>query len=98
LTNVPSLPLSSNITRDNVYLMSGALVERGDHIRLQDIRLSFNISKAQKLMFIQDAQVYLYANNLGILWRANRHNIDPDFGDLNIPTPKSVAIGLNIIF
>ncbi|PZR31433.1 MAG: SusC/RagA family TonB-linked outer membrane protein, partial [Azospira oryzae] len=36
-TNVPSMPVVANVNRDNVYLYSEALVEKGDHIRFQDI-------------------------------------------------------------
>jgi hypothetical protein len=54
-----------------------------------------------KLPFDQ-VQLYMYANNLGILWRANDQNIDPDFIDngvqLSIPNPKTISLGVRIIF
>jgi len=98
-TNVPSLPASANIGRDYVYQNSDILVEKGDHIRLQDIRLTYNFSKqAIKTSALKNVQLYIYANNIGIIWRANKNNIDPDYGSTNVPNPKSIAFGLNIGF
>ena len=96
-TNVPSLPALSNINRDNIYLYSEALVEKGDHIRFQDINLSYTFDRQSiaKLPF-ERAQFYIYANNLGILWKATDVNIDPDY-----PTMKpirSVAFGIKLDF
>jgi len=47
--------------------------------------------------------LYVYANNLGILWRANDQGIDPDFNDNGngsriIPAPKTVSLGFRISF
>src|SRR5690606_10077786 len=41
LTNVPSMPSQSNQLRDYSYLFSDILIERGDHIRLHDLNLSY---------------------------------------------------------
>jgi TonB-linked SusC/RagA family outer membrane protein len=101
LTNVPSFPSLTNIdpNRDLFYSQSSALVIKGDHIRLQDIRLSYEFNRnILKKLPIQNAQIYLYANNIGILWRANKFGIDPDYGSLNIPNPRSIAFGLNLSF
>jgi len=97
-TNVPSLPVTPD-QGDAVYPLSDILVEKGGHIRLQDVRLSYDIHKqdGRKLPF-RSMQLYIYANNLGILWRANRHGIDPDYGDMSIPAPRSIAIGVNVKF
>jgi TonB-linked SusC/RagA family outer membrane protein len=98
-TSVPSMPLSTISARDAFYSQSEILVEKGDHIRLRDIRISYDFNKAvfRKLPF-QSAQLYVYLNNVGILWRANKQNIDPDYGDNRIPPSRSLAIGLNVNF
>lgn len=99
-TNVPALPITQyDDSRDQVYPQSDILVEKADHIRLQDIRLSYDISKSdlRKLPF-RNVQMYMYVNNIGIIWRANKHGIDPDFGSYDIPSPLSFAIGMNINF
>jgi hypothetical protein len=44
--------------------------------------------------------LYLYANNIGLLWRANHDGIDPDAipnGNYStFPTPRSIAAGVKI--
>ncbi|MFC0264796.1 SusC/RagA family TonB-linked outer membrane protein [Fontibacter flavus] len=96
-TNVPSKPNATNTNRDNLYIFSEALVERGDHIRLQDIRLGYNIDKTtwQNLPF-RSAEIYFYANNLGIIWKASNDPIDPDFRFMR--PLRSIAAGVRINF
>ena len=102
LTNVPSMVYPVNQSRDNFYAASEILAEKGDHVRLQDIQFTYDLVKEnfKKLPF-RSVQLYVYLNNLGILWRANEHNIDPDFnpGATDVfPNPKTYAIGMNINF
>lgn len=99
VTYVPSIPTEQSEVRETSYSNSNVLVEKGDHIRLKDIRLSYDIDRALiKRLPFENIQLYLYANNIGILWRANKLNIDPDFGNSFIPPARSVAIGINVRF
>jgi TonB-linked SusC/RagA family outer membrane protein len=98
-TVVPSIPagLRSNANRQVVYNFSEALVERGDHIRLQDIRVSYHLDKlSQSWLPFQSAELYSYVSNLGILWKKTDQNIDPDYQ--RIPPAKSFAFGLRVDF
>jgi TonB-linked SusC/RagA family outer membrane protein len=101
ITDVPSLPPSAFFDqRDHVYSYSNLLVERADHIRLQDIRLNYNLSRQriQKLPF-QNVQFYIYVNNLGLLWARNKHGIDPDYiSNGTLPATKTFSAGVNITF
>jgi TonB-dependent starch-binding outer membrane protein SusC len=98
-TSVPSLELALNPDRDFFYQNSSALIERADHIRLQDVRLNYDLnSKSIKWLPVQSAQFYVYVNNIGILWRANNHGIDPDFGSSVIPNPRTLTLGLKADF
>ncbi|WP_166670658.1 SusC/RagA family TonB-linked outer membrane protein [Olivibacter sp. XZL3] len=92
-TNVPAMIYPFDYARETFYKYSEVLVERGDQIRLQDIRLSYTPKIG---MPFSNFQVYAYANNLGLLWRANGHNIDPDAPF--VPTPRSIALGLKVDF
>ncbi|MBS1662548.1 MAG: SusC/RagA family TonB-linked outer membrane protein [Bacteroidetes bacterium] len=99
VTNVPSLPVSNDINRDNAYLNSDLLTTKGDEIRLQDLRLNYDFGKGSRRWPFQSTQVFLYMNNVGIIWKANKYGIDPDaysFG--SIPTPRSLSAGVNINF
>jgi hypothetical protein len=96
-TNVPSMPSVANesISRDQFYLRSAALATKGDNIRLQDINLTYDIGR-QSLgkTNIRDIKLSIYANNLGIIWRANKYGIDPDAGNSSFLNPKTVAFRL----
>ncbi|MBB5441257.1 TonB-linked SusC/RagA family outer membrane protein [Pedobacter sp. AK017] len=96
-TNVPSIPLVSNTNRDNFYTYSATLVQPGDHIRFQDINLSYNLRQASmsRLPFKQ-LSLFAFANNIGILWRKNQAKLDPD--NLQGTTLRSVAFGIKGTF
>lgn len=102
-TNVPSMtyPMTTQ-DRDNFYTYSEINVLRGDHIRLRDLRIQYQLDiQTIKSLPIKSIQLFLYANNLNImLWRANKSDLDPDFlGQASYtysPMPKSWTFGLNI--
>ncbi|MFA6084217.1 SusC/RagA family TonB-linked outer membrane protein [Mucilaginibacter sp.] len=97
-TNVPSIVYPADQTRDGFYQYSQATVEKGDHIRLQDISLGYSFDKLRfKGLPFNSLQVYAYANNLGILWRANKLKLDPDY-PTGTPSPKTISIGLKTNF
>jgi TonB-linked SusC/RagA family outer membrane protein len=98
-TQVPAMPLSVNQNRDAFYAFSEALVSKGDHIRLQDINLSYQPGKnlTDRLPF-QSVQLYLYLNNLGILWKADRSALDPDYYFSDYRPPLSTSLGLKANF
>lgn len=96
-THVPSMPYPANQSRDNFYNNSEVLVDRGDVIRLQDLTLNYMIDKRlRKRNPFNNLEVYVYANNLGKIWMANKFNVDPDF--LSMRPPRSVAFGLRASF
>nr|MBC7614262.1 SusC/RagA family TonB-linked outer membrane protein [Pseudopedobacter sp.] len=78
ITPIPSIPATGSPQRDQFYLFSSALVERGDHIRFQDINLNYQL-KTKTQSRIKEASVYLYLSNLGIIWKAGESNYDPDY-------------------
>jgi TonB-linked SusC/RagA family outer membrane protein len=98
-TNIPSMVFPSNIYRDQFYNLSEAVVEKGDLIRLKDISFSYT---AKKIHFgnynLKGAVFYTYLNNIGLLWKANKHNIDPDYGLNNWPDRFSISVGLKTDF
>ncbi len=93
-TSVPAIVYPNNSNRQNFYSRSSVLVERADHIRLQDIRLGYDF--ARRLNFTK-IQIYTYLNNIGILWSANNQGIDPDTRE-NYPVPFMVSMGLKFQF
>ncbi|MBW3466610.1 SusC/RagA family TonB-linked outer membrane protein [Arthrospiribacter ruber] len=97
LTQVPSVPQTGNFNRDDLYRFADILVERGDHIRLRDIRLAYrlNNSDSGRLPF-RNAEVFFYADNLGVIWKKSSDPLDPDFRNLN--QLKNFSMGLNVSF
>lgn len=94
-TNVPSIPSSILANRDAVYTQSELMVERGDHIRLQDINISYAIKFGQKARVgLRGMQLYAVGNNLGIIYRANKLGLDPDMPLAIYPLTSSFTLGI----
>lgn len=100
-TNVPSNLYQTNSNRDAFYAGSAALIEKGDHIRLQYINLAYEISKRQwRGLPIKSLQLYANVSNLGILWQESKSGIDPDFnlGNNTLKPPMTFTLGLKAKF
>jgi len=93
-TNVPSMLYPANQQRDNFYRYSEINVLKGDHIRLQEINLSYTLDKKEG--FLRNARLYANISNLGIIWRENKLGLDPEVYDF--PNPRTYAIGLSANF
>ncbi|GAA4331479.1 SusC/RagA family TonB-linked outer membrane protein [Mucilaginibacter gynuensis] len=79
-TNIPSLPKEIDYNRDNFFLTSSALVGKADNIRLQDLTLAYDVTGLHwKQLALRRMKIYLYINNVALLWKANKFGIDPDF-------------------
>jgi TonB-linked SusC/RagA family outer membrane protein len=105
ITNIPSMPAYSNDqSRSAFYANTSTTVDKGDHIRLQDISLSFDLDRSNwPAIPVRQAQLYIYVSNLGIIWKANHFGIDPDlvtgFRDrMSNPLPRSVTFGVKANF
>lgn len=97
-TQVPSFTYPVSYSRDIFYNSSSVLVERGDHIRLQNISLSYDFNKdSWHNLPLNHIKLYAYINNVGILWRANKYGLEPDY-PLGIPAPRTYSIGLRADF
>src|SRR5690606_33503575 len=98
VTNVPSLVYPSVTGRNNFYRYSEIIVERGDHIRLQDVRLSYTFSRSrQSGLPVGSLNIYMYANNLGVIWKSTSSSLDPDFIE-GYPDPMTIAFGIRTKF
>ncbi|MCF6407019.1 SusC/RagA family TonB-linked outer membrane protein [Chitinophaga filiformis] len=96
--NVPSLSYPADPNRDYFYQYSSVLVERGDHIRLQDLRIAYSFAPSLlSKTGVKDIQLYFYANNIGIIWKANKVGLDPDYV-LGYPAPRTFSLGCSAKF
>jgi hypothetical protein len=69
---------------------------KGDHIRLQDIRLAYNWGSTDFDGLVKNLEAYLYVNNLGILWKAADEVSDPDYPVSQ--ALRSAALGIRMSF
>jgi len=99
-TTIPSLVYPFVPARDQFYQYSTVNVYNAAHIRLQDISLSYTFNKTacHRLPFAS-LQLFAFANNIWLLWKANRIGLDPDAvpGIADPSTtyaPRSFSIGL----
>jgi TonB-linked SusC/RagA family outer membrane protein len=98
-TNVPAFldPKSTGgidiYARDNFYQQSQVLVARADNIRLRYLNIAYQFGPKSNRTFFGSIQLYLNIANLGILWKANNDDIDPDY-PTSIPPSKAYTIGL----
>ncbi|WP_400260885.1 SusC/RagA family TonB-linked outer membrane protein [Sphingobacterium sp. SG20118] len=95
-THVPAFYYPVNNNREVFYSHAEVHVQRGDHIRLQDVQASYRI-KSKGISWLREMKVFAYANNLGLLWKASDTVLDPDY-IWGTPPPFSLALGLNIGF
>lgn len=96
LTIVPSVPAARNLNRDRVYQFSEALVDKADHIRLQDISFDYTLRFKQN-KGISQLQLYSYISNLGIIWKASKKVKDPDYLSGMVPL-RQLSFGLRATF
>lgn len=94
-TNVPSFAYPNDPLRATFYTASSAFVEKADHVRLQDIVLGYTLNKPN--WKLKNVKIFANASNLGIIWRANKLGIDPEFYQ-DYPAPKTIAFGLGANF
>ncbi|MGA6119329.1 SusC/RagA family TonB-linked outer membrane protein [Sphingobacterium anhuiense] len=92
-TYVPSLQYPVMANRETFYTNSSILVERGDHIRVNDIRCELNLDKWLSSKY--QISVHGGLNNIGILWRKNEHKLDPQANG-SITEPRTVLFGVKI--
>lgn len=98
-TNVPSMVYPAVSNRDAFYNHSELFKDKGDHVRLQYITLAYTLNKSPRLKLpVGSLQLYINANNLGIIWKANRFGMDPDYGEGALPASKNIAFGLKASF
>jgi TonB-linked SusC/RagA family outer membrane protein len=98
-TIVPSVIYPYDGLRNYFFQASEVLVEKGDHIRLQDLQFNYTFSGITKSI-LNHLKLSFTASNLGaILWRANKLGLDPDntgAGGYRIPIPRVYAIGATV--
>jgi hypothetical protein len=102
-TSVPSMSYPADATRDVFYAGSEVNVEKGDNIRLENIRLQLPAWKNRKSnrFPIRSAHLSIIPANLNLfIWRASKSKLDPDYSGngFQLPPAKVWSASLSINF
>jgi len=99
-TDIPALLYPLPAGMNAFYTNSAPLVIKGDHIRLQYITFNYMLNKQGNSMLpVKAINFYLNVNNLGILWKANKENVDPDYATRTaLLPPKTFTAGIKATF
>lgn len=101
-TNVPGVRGMGGYSYSR-YVFSDNRVIDGDHIRFKEVSLKYDLSDFFKNTFIDYASLTCSARNLGIIWRKNNDNLDPDFlpytgTTMKLPPTALYSMGFNFNF
>lgn len=94
-TDVPSQPTILDRNREIYYTSSEILIERGDHIRLQNLSLRYQVPLSNQRIGIE---LQCTAENLGIIWRKNNRSLDPEYFQSYYLPPRIYSVGIRAIF
>lgn len=96
-TNLPAITYPVNLQQENFYRQSAAMVVRRDHIRLQNVHLSYTLPMTTLRVF---SNVSFYANlfNVAVLWKSNKEKGDPDAGKSFQQLRTTYAAGFKLNF
>lgn len=97
ITDIPSFLLPVNVSRDNFFSNSSSVIEKGDHIRFKDLRLSYATGQLSWGRLKPSFEFLVYLNDLGIIWKANKEGLDPDYAHTT-PNPSNITIGVKARF
>ncbi|WP_187444045.1 SusC/RagA family TonB-linked outer membrane protein [Sphingobacterium phlebotomi] len=100
-TNIPSMIYPNPSTnRDSFFRGSEVTVEKGDHIRFNYVYFAYRpkIQNRKGSSRVTNLEFYTNVSDLGLLWRANKKNLDPDVGRslYGTPRPTIYTVGARI--
>ncbi|MEG2514631.1 MAG: TonB-dependent receptor, partial [Bacteroidaceae bacterium] len=102
------LPRLSSTANPNWQYVSDIYIEDGDYLKLQNLTLGYDFKKLFKNMPLQQARIYVSAQNLFTI--TGYSGMDPEIGygsnegwvsgiDLGFyPSPRTYLIGVNLKF
>lgn len=97
-TIIPALTYPQNGEQSSFFQGSDVLVERADNVRLQDLKVSYSLRANDSKSIFRVLQIYAYVNNIGILWKATKQKLDPDYISTSFIAPRSYALGISTNF
>ncbi|GGH29822.1 SusC/RagA family TonB-linked outer membrane protein [Sphingobacterium alkalisoli] len=94
-TNVPSIQYPANSRRDNFYRYADINVQKADHIRLNELRLQYQVH-ATGISLIRSLSCHAFVDNMNVmLWKANTFNVDPE-NSIGFRRPINFSLGIQL--
>ncbi|MBL1411559.1 SusC/RagA family TonB-linked outer membrane protein [Sphingobacterium faecale] len=94
-TDVPSMVYPFDASRDRLYQYASVNVLRGDHVRLENIRLNYMVPKLPIFRnTIQQVNAFLFAQDIPLVWLRNKAGIDPYYNQ-SLRRGIQWSLGLN---
>ncbi|MDT3403594.1 SusC/RagA family TonB-linked outer membrane protein [Mucilaginibacter terrae] len=105
-TAVPGINGTANAVQISLirYQNSDINVLKGDYVRLRQLTLSYQVpGQILSKYKIKGINIGASANNLGLIWRANKEGYDPDFTSYigsvrGLPAARSYSLNVNLNF
>lgn len=97
ITNVPSFIYPAVENRDAFYRNSEINALNGGHARLQYVSLSYRLEGGKFPGKDRQVDVYVNLANIGIIWRANKDGLDPDYPS-SVSPQRTFAAGARANF
>lgn len=93
-TSVPVFPVDKNISRDELYVNSALMYEKGDFLRLADLQFSYRTFPD----FLKNKECRLFATVRNVAWiyRTNALGLIPDMPNVTYPNPRTWIMGFQI--
>jgi len=96
-TQVPSMVYPAVNNRDAFYRFSEILVEPADHVRLQYVAVNYMLGRAiAGRLGLKNLNVQFNATDLGLIWRANKQGLDPEYASSFFSIPPASSFSLKI--
>lgn len=96
-THIPATVEKYESNFHRLYQYSDVLIEPLDHIRLQDLTLSYALSgNTLKKIGLKQLEVVISAHNLGMLWKKSNSPIDPEYPNTNYPASRYFNTGIRV--
>lgn len=97
ITEIPKFVYPVDTRRDNFYSFSENNVIRGDNIRLDYVRLIYEIPTKKWTHPFHQLAVNVGLENIGPIWVRNKQKLDPNF--LNSDPPSKLwSLGVKILY
>ncbi|RZJ92317.1 MAG: SusC/RagA family TonB-linked outer membrane protein [Chryseobacterium sp.] len=97
ITTVPAFTYPANGDRDGFYGTSQANAIKADNIRLDYISLKYRLDFNKSRQFFKSLEANIGVQGLGVIWSANKFDLDPDYLNTYPPT-RAILFGFKTGF